>query len=379
MAITTLEQIPILNLGENSMDPLLLKYLGEKYSDEERSKVEEQARQQKNNSAFTQAAAGFGDALAGRGSNETAQMFEGIRQGIDQNTVGKFDQGRKNALMDYELKNKFQADEHAEQDAESENDPNSIETQSFRQIGLELGMSPAQVNKMTAKQLKKQTSVFSQIHKLKQEAQLKRESMQDRRNSETDRKEARETSNFMKKQKADELSLGQAKQLGTYELGKLAEEQFQKATADKKKFDPTNVGQVFDNSDWSPAYFMDDEANTARSAKEAWVESFLRDASGAAIGENERLKYSRPYFPQPGDSEEVVKNKLEARRQKMQNALVGSGQQAHQALQMKQQQQVQPETVTVVDKNGKQKTIQAIYLKEAIKQGAKPVGNLVGQ
>lgn len=152
------------------MDPLILKYLGDKYSDEERSKVEEQAREEKNKLALLQAASGFGEALAGRAPSQSAQYFGGLRGDVDKNTIGKFDQGRKQALMDYDLKQKFQSDEMNQEKQKRMLDPNSIESQAYKQIGAKFGIPKEKLDKMNAAQIKEVSPLFGQIYDMDQRA-----------------------------------------------------------------------------------------------------------------------------------------------------------------------------------------------------------------
>jgi hypothetical protein len=125
--------------------------------------------------------------------------------------------------------------------------------------------------------------------------------------------------------KQQELSGPQAKQRGLYESGLLAEQQYNKAIADKKDYDPTQVGQIIDNSGWAPNWMKNDKAIAAQAAQSAWIEGFLRDASGAAIPPSERMAYAKDFFAQPGDSPDVVANKNALRQQKMENARIASG------------------------------------------------------
>lgn len=48
-------------------------------------------------------------------------------------------------------------------------------------------------------------------------------------------------------------------------------------------------------------------------AAEQWIRAFLRKESGAAINKDEFVRDFKVYFPQPGDSEEVVAQKARAR------------------------------------------------------------------
>lgn len=142
---------------------------------------------------------------------------------------------------------------------------------------------------------------------------------------------ARQDKKDLKEQKAEELNAVQSKQAGLVRSGSLAEQQFRDAVTDSKDFDPTDPLEFIDNSNWAPAMLRSNDANKARSSQDAWIESFLRDASGAAIPEAERNAYRAQFFPQPGDSSEVAANKEALRLQKMDNARMGAGKDMRQA------------------------------------------------
>lgn len=126
-------------------------------------------------------------------------------------------------------------------------------------------------------------------------------------------------------QKTQELSAPQAKQLSLYESGSLAEKQYRAATSDKDKYDPTSKWQVLNQSSLMPDFAKGAKPLEAEKAQDVWVEAFLRDASGAVIPDSERGPYKSLFFPQAGDTPEIVANKLELREQKMQNALSAAG------------------------------------------------------
>jgi hypothetical protein len=142
--------------------------------------------------------------------------------------------------------------------------------------------------------------------------------------------EERAASRSDRKRKDAELSTVQAKQMGLYQSGQSAEEQYNNAVKDKNEYDPTSSGQWIDNSSWAPNALKNNKAIEAKAAKDAWIESYLRDASGAAIAPSERGAYSDIYFPAPGDTADVVKNKAALRSQKAQNSLLGAGPQGSQ-------------------------------------------------
>lgn len=139
--------------------------------------------------------------------------------------------------------------------------------------------------------------------------------------------------------KATELNATEAKLLGNYEIGTMAEQQYKNAVADPNEYNPTESGQFIDNdtSGWVPNSWKNKKAVEANAAKSSWVETFLRTDSGAAIPPDERLAYAKDYFPQPGDTPQVIANKELLRKQKMQNALVGSGYNGQKMAQQEQQ------------------------------------------
>lgn len=147
----------------------------------------------------------------------------------------------------------------------------------------------------------------------------------DRRDNREDRKYLHGIARTDKLRKDDELNSVQAKQLGLYKIGKEAEDQYNRAVADKEEYDPTSSGQWIDNSQWAPNLIKNNKAAESQAAQSSWVESFLRDASGATIQPSERMSYAIDYFPQPGDTAEIVKNKAALRKQKMENSLIGAG------------------------------------------------------
>lgn len=61
-------------------------------------------------------------------------------------------------------------------------------------------------------------------------------------------------------------------------------------------------------------YAMSPEAQTYRQAQEDWVRAKLRKESGAVIADEEMAREIRTYFPQPGDTPEVIEEKKKARK-----------------------------------------------------------------
>lgn len=84
------------------------------------------------------------------------------------------------------------------------------------------------------------------------------------------------------------------------------------------------------------AYFMTPEFQQYDQAQRDFINAQLRKESGAAIGESEFENARRQYFPQPGDSPQVIKQKAQNR----QIAIDAMHRTAGPALQMGQQQAV---------------------------------------
>ena len=131
--------------------------------------------------------------------------------------------------------------------------------------------------------------------------------------------------------KTEKLSPTQQKKLGLPKIGIKAEEQFRAAMNKGIKsgeYDPTDPTQFIDSSKYAPNWMKSDAAVELRAAADSWIDSFLRDESGAAIPKDERSEYYAIYFPQGGDSPEVVANKESLRMEKMNNALIAGNQEA---------------------------------------------------
>lgn len=60
-------------------------------------------------------------------------------------------------------------------------------------------------------------------------------------------------------------------------------------------------------------------------ASRDWIRAKLRKESGAAIGVDEEANEFRTYFPMPGDSEKVIKQKTEARQRAIQSMMTSAG------------------------------------------------------
>jgi hypothetical protein len=256
------------------MDPKVQEYLAQKLA--ERQAIQKEYDDQTSGLGMGQFAAGMGAALAGRSPDAVNQQFEGIRGRIKADTLGAFDskekmrsEANKEILENYYKRKKLELEEKKMEQSDSDKGLD----RALKERALEQSLSD--------KALKKQ-----------------------------------------------ELSLSQAKQLGLAEMGNLANKQYEDAV--KKGFEPTSYGSLVDQTSWAPQFLKSDAGKEAAAAQEAWVETYLRDASGAAIPVDERFNYSKPFFPQRGDSPKVIENKAALRAQKEKIALLGAGKGAEQ-------------------------------------------------
>jgi len=65
---------------------------------------------------------------------------------------------------------------------------------------------------------------------------------------------------------------------------------------------------------FTPERLKSEDRKVYEAAKNNWIAAKLRKESGAAIGEKEYVSADLQYFPQPGDSDKVLKQKAELRR-----------------------------------------------------------------
>ena len=72
-------------------------------------------------------------------------------------------------------------------------------------------------------------------------------------------------------------------------------------------------------------YLTSNEYKQYMYAKQNWIAALLRDESGAAIGTQEYADANKQYFPQPGDSVEVIANKRALRQRAMEGMKTKAG------------------------------------------------------
>jgi hypothetical protein len=63
----------------------------------------------------------------------------------------------------------------------------------------------------------------------------------------------------------------------------------------------------------APSFLRSEKGQQYRQSAKQWIQSVLRDESGAAIGADEEASYFETYFRQPGDTPAVIRQKQQAR------------------------------------------------------------------
>ena len=91
-----------------------------------------------------------------------------------------------------------------------------------------------------------------------------------------------------------------------------AESDFSRIT-DKEGYNPSNQWNAFARK-WSPDFAKDDDHKSYEQAMRNFIAAQLRRESGAAISEGEYDTGRRIYFPQAGDTEDVLAQKERARQ-----------------------------------------------------------------
>lgn len=89
--------------------------------------------------------------------------------------------------------------------------------------------------------------------------------------------------------------------------GLLSRAQAARATADNLESSVSTVDLL------APSFLRSEKGQRYRQAAKQWIQSVLRDESGAAIGADEEASYFETYFRQPGDTAAVIRQKQEAR------------------------------------------------------------------
>lgn len=184
------EPMPIQN--PKVMEHVAKKILGDDYSPEKLQEAMNQAKERKSGLGWLQFASGLGDAIAGRNPAQSAQVFDSIRKGIDDETVGAFDKKRKAAMENQS----FEAQQKKLNSEAELTDPNSKASQAFRQsieanfprIAQSMGSKWAEVSAADQQLIFKPLELKEQIEARKQTAAILAESRRDALNLKHDEK-----------------------------------------------------------------------------------------------------------------------------------------------------------------------------------------------
>jgi len=109
--------------------------------------------------------------------------------------------------------------------------------------------------------------------------------------------------------------------------GVLAGEDKMQGTPDDVKYDDVNsLGQSFKGAfPFFGNQWISNERQQLQQAQENWVSAVLRRESGAVLGDDEIVRENKKYFPQYGDSEETIAQKVLARKEAEAGMLQSSG------------------------------------------------------
>jgi hypothetical protein len=129
-----------------------------------------------------------------------------------------------------------------------------------------------------------------------------------------------------KKTGTGHLTEGEAKGTLFYRQMKSANDQLEKVVgsgfSDKEL--PGQIAMRMARSDWTN-WLAPAKAQQYAQATEQWAEAYLRLKTGAATNRDEIIRNARTYFPQPGDSPEVIRQKADMRRQAESDVSVVAG------------------------------------------------------
>lgn len=86
-----------------------------------------------------------------------------------------------------------------------------------------------------------------------------------------------------------------------------------------KDFDPSSLGASIARDVPGGNYVISPQHQEYFQAKDNFITAVLRRESGAAIGADEYVREDKKYFPQPGDSKSVMKQKAKSRKRAFDN------------------------------------------------------------
>jgi hypothetical protein len=93
---------------------------------------------------------------------------------------------------------------------------------------------------------------------------------------------------------------------------------------EEKGVNPGKLGTILAGSNWTNP-LASSEGQQYMQGQRNWVSANLRKESGAAIPDSEMANEIKKYFPQPGDSKEVIAQKRQARAVAEEGMMVQAG------------------------------------------------------
>jgi hypothetical protein len=151
----------------------LVKLWGDKYSDEARQKlIDEAPTTSFGGSLLT----GLGAALGGKDASGAMEQYEKAPRDALNSKLATFDKGRQGITDNFKSGLDIQKSIEDQKTLGDERNPNSDASKIAQQAALKWGIAPELAKKMTAAQFKAQGPIFEQMFKVEQLAQAKKES-----------------------------------------------------------------------------------------------------------------------------------------------------------------------------------------------------------
>lgn len=166
--VTNPEKEPTIVTGEQVEQPSQKQPLFmDKYSDEARQKAMDASYEGNGAMSIAQLIGGFGDALAGKGSDGTARQFAAYRAQQKDNNLGEFDRSKDAAIKDYDVKRKLEQNKITDDQRAREMDLNSEESKMAQALAKKMNPN-GDYSKLTASKFKEMSPVLEKMYSIEQ-------------------------------------------------------------------------------------------------------------------------------------------------------------------------------------------------------------------
>lgn len=318
---TSNSDVPVTSMSMKmpDVDPLVKQSLLEKYglggnlSDVALKSAQDRANEKKSDLGWLQFAAGVGDAIAGRDPSNSAKVFQGIRDNIQDKEVGSLERQRKAKMEQAQLDGSL-----TKMQRESDlYDPNSQQSKSFRSI-IESkfpDVAKAYGNNWGNVSAADKESIFEPL-KLKEQIEARKDQARilaaGRADAASERNNAREQAARDKKEEKAKLSDAQLKDVQDFD-----------DTINKAQ---SALAQLSDHSNWTgtidgrvPDALVGSDQVAWRSAVGRMSDAYRKLITGAGAS-NQELARLEGRLPQPTDTFEDFKAKAKNLIQETQKA-----------------------------------------------------------